>query len=89
MFKQFIYILAAASFIFGASRPGAGCRGIARSACPQKIITDQEAEEVRADLKKRRQRLRRENGNCRRQSRSWNSMATRVCATSTVVGRRR
>jgi len=53
MFKQFIYILAAASFIFGgivarAQDAGALLDLLVR----KKIITDQEAEEVRADLKK-------------------------------------
>jgi Putative porin len=53
MFKRFIYILAAASFIFG----GIAARGQDAGALldllvRKKIITDQEAEEVRADLTK-------------------------------------
>jgi len=53
MFKQFIYILAAASFIFGGIAARAQDAGaLLDLLVRKKIITDQEAEEVRADLTK-------------------------------------
>jgi Putative porin len=53
MFKRFIYILAAASFIFGGIAARAQDAGaLLDLLVRKKIITDQEAEEVRADLTK-------------------------------------
>ena len=53
MFKQFIYLLAAASFIFGGIAARAQDAGaLLDLLVRKKIITDQEAEEVRADLTK-------------------------------------
>ena len=53
MFKRLIYIMAAASFIFGGVAARAQDAGaLLDLLCPQKIITDQEAEEVRAELTK-------------------------------------
>src|SRR5437762_5958832 len=53
MFKRFMYILAAASFIFGGVAARAQDAGaLLDLLVRKKIITDQEAEEVRADLTK-------------------------------------
>jgi hypothetical protein len=53
MFKRFIYMLAAASFIFGGVAAKAQDAGaLLDLLVRKKIITDQEAEEVRADLTK-------------------------------------
>src|SRR5438270_13827172 len=53
MFKRFIYLLAAASFIFGGIAARAQDAGaLLDLLVRKKIITDQEAEEVRADLTK-------------------------------------
>jgi len=53
MFKRFIYILAAASFIFGGVTARAQDAGaLLDLLVRKKIITDQEAEEVRAELTK-------------------------------------
>src|SRR5438270_10639656 len=53
MFKRFIYLLAAASFIFGGIAAHAQDAGaLLDLLVKKKIITDQEAEEVRADLTK-------------------------------------
>ncbi|HLC14090.1 MAG TPA: hypothetical protein VJK31_12615, partial [Chthoniobacterales bacterium] len=53
MFKRFIYLLAAASFIFGGVAARAQDAGaLLDLLVRKKIITDQEAEEVRADLTK-------------------------------------
>src|SRR5437773_8195933 len=53
MFKRFMYILAAASFIFGGIAARAQDAGaLLDLLVRKKIITDQEAEEVRAELTK-------------------------------------
>src|SRR5438094_1302422 len=53
MFKRFMYMLAAASFIFGGVAAKAQDAGaLLDLLVRKKIITDQEAEEVRADLTK-------------------------------------
>ena len=53
MFKRFIYILAAASFIFGGVAARAQDAGaLLDLLVRKKIISDQEAEEVRAELTK-------------------------------------
>src|SRR5437016_12719598 len=53
MFKRFMYILAAASFIFGGMAARAQDAGaLLDLLVRKKIITDQEAEEVRAELTK-------------------------------------
>src|SRR5438093_13478404 len=53
MFKRFMYILAAASFIFGGVAARAQDAGaLLDLLVRKKIITDQEAEEVRAELTK-------------------------------------
>ena len=51
MFKRFIYVLAAASFIFGGVAVRAQDAGaLLDLLVRKKIISDQEAEEVRAEL---------------------------------------
>src|SRR5436189_5303751 len=53
MFKRFMYILAAASFIFGGVAARAQDAGaLLDLLVRKKIITDQEAEEIRAELTK-------------------------------------
>jgi len=67
MFKQFIYLLAAAPFIFGGIAARAQDAGaLLDLLVRKKIITDQEAEEVRADLTKEAAATSAGNGNCRR-----------------------